>query len=375
MYLSTIKLQNFRNYENIKIDLSPGVNIIYGNNAQGKTNLLESIYYLSVTKSHHSFLDNSLIRNGSDNLYVEGIVRKDEISDKYSISLNNHKKILKINDEKVNKISDYISNINTIFFYPDDLSLIKGNPEVRRRYLNVQLSQLSSIYFKNISDYNKLLKIRNEYLKKYVDRIDFDENYFDIITDHLIDKSIYIYKMRKKYISKINDYCKKISQNIFNNDNFKIIYKTNFDNLDFTSETIKEQLKEEYKKNLYRDKKYKITLLGPQKDDIEFLYDDKNLKLYGSQGQQRLGVLVFKLSEINIFNDFKNTKPILLLDDVFSELDNIKKNNLLHYINNDIQTIITTTDLSNLDKLLIEKSNLIKIFSGKIEEVEENGTK
>ena len=375
MYLSNIKLHNFRNYEKLVLYFTPGINIIYGNNAQGKTNLLESIYYLSVTKSHHSFLDNNLIKNGEDSLFVEGIIKDNDLTNKYSIELINHKKILKINDDKINKISDYISNINTIFFYPDDLNLIKGNPEVRRRYLNIQLSQLSSIYFKNISDYNKLLKIRNDYLKKYVDRIDFDENYFDIITDHLIDKSIYIYKMRKKYILKINQYSKFISTKIYNNDNYEIVYKTNFDHLDFNDEDIKSKIKEEYRKNLYKDKKYKITLLGPQKDDFEFIYDDKNLKLYGSQGQQRLGVLVFKLSEINIFNDFKQTKPILLLDDVFSELDNNKKNSLLNYINNEIQTIITTTDLSNLDKNLINTSNLIKINGGKIEEVEENGTK
>lgn len=370
MYLSKIKLHNFRNYEKLVLDFTPGINIIYGNNAQGKTNLLESIYYLSVTKSHHSFLDNNLIKNGKDSLFVEGIIKDNDLTNKYSIELINHKKLLKINDDKINKISDYISNINTIFFYPDDLNLIKGNPEVRRRYLNIQLSQLSSIYFKNISDYNKLLKIRNDYLKKYVDRIDFDDNYFDIITDHLIDKSIYIYKMRKKYIYKINQYSKHISEKIYNSDNYEIVYKTNFDHFDFNDEDIKAKIKEEYKKNLYRDKKYKITLLGPQKDDFEFIYESKNLKLYGSQGQQRLGVLVFKLSEINIFNDFKQTKPILLLDDVFSELDTNKKNSLLNYINNEIQTIITTTDLSNLDENLINTSKLIKINGGKIEEVE-----
>lgn len=370
MYLNSIKLINFRNYSNFNIVLSPGINIIYGNNAQGKTNLLESIYYLSVTKSHHSFLDSNLIKNGENNLLVEGIITKDEYTTKYSITLNNNKKILKINEDKIKKVSEYISNINTIFFYPDDLNLIKGNPEVRRRYLNIQLSQLSNIYFKNINEYNKLLKIRNEYLKKYVDRIDFDEKYFDVITNHLIDKSIYIYKMRKKYISKVNQYSKKISKEIFDNDNYEIIYKTNFDNFDFSKENIREKIQEEYKKNLHREKKYKVTMLGPQKDDIEFVFENKNLKLYGSQGQQRLGVLIFKLSEIDIFNDFKQTKPILLLDDVFSELDNTRKNNLLTYINNNMQTIITTTDLSNLDKNLVETSNLIKIKNGQIEEVE-----
>lgn len=369
MFIKNIKLKNFRNYKNLNANFSPNINIIYGNNAQGKTNLLESIYYLSVTKSHHSFLDNKLVNNEENELFVEGIINKENIDTKYTINLNDRKKTLKIDNNVIKKVGDYISNINIIIFYPDDLDLIKGNPETRRRYLNVELSQLSSKYFDVLSDYNKLLKIRNDYLKKYVDRIDFDDNYFDILTDHLIDKSIFIYKMRKKFVEKINTYCKEISLKMFSTENFKIKYKTNFNDIDFNTENIKNILKEEYKKIINKEKKYKITLLGPQKDDIEFNLEDKNLKFYGSQGQQRLAVLIFKLSEIEIFEDYKGTKPILLLDDVFSELDSIKKNNLLSYINNNIQTIITTTDLDNLDENLINNSNLIKINNGQIEEV------
>lgn len=369
MFLKKIKLNNFRNYEQADIEFMPNINIIYGNNAQGKTNLLESIYFLAVTKSHHSFLDNKLIKEGKNELKVEGIVKKGDIENNYIINLKENKKSLKIDGNPIRKVSEYISNINIIIFYPDDLNLIKGSPNDRRRYINVELSQLSAKYFEVLGEYNKLLKIRNDYLKKYVDRIDFDEKYFEILTEHLVDKCIYIYKMRNKYVEKINKYCKNISLKIFGNDNFYINYINNFNQYDFNDSNIKNIILNEFKKNNYKERKYKNTVLGPHKDDFEFIYDDKNLKFYGSQGQQRLGILVLKLSEIEIFNDYKNTKPILLLDDVFSELDNTKKNNLLFYIDDDIQTIITTTELSNLDEKLIKKANLIKINNGKKEEV------
>lgn len=369
MYLKSIKLNNFRNYDSIKIEFKPNINIIYGQNAQGKTNLLESIYFLAVTKSHHSFLDNKLIKNGYDCLQVEGIINNDNIDTKYIINFHENKKSLKIENKSIKKVSDYISNINTIIFYPDDLNLIKGSPNERRRYINVELSQLSAKYFEILGEYNKLLKIRNEYLKKYVDRIDFDDKYFEVLTEHLIDKSIYIYKMRKKYIDKINNYCKSISLKILGNEDFYIKYINDFSKFDFDDHDIRNIMINEYKKNNYREKKYKNTIIGPHRDEIEFIYENKNLKYFGSQGQQRLGVLILKLSEIEIFNDYKKTKPILLLDDVFSELDNVKKNNLLFYIDNNIQTIITTTELTNLDESLIKKANLIKINNGKIEEV------
>ena len=369
MFIKKIKLKNFRNYNDISVDFSPNVNIIYGLNAQGKTNLLESIYYLALTKSHHSFLDNKLIYYGEKNLNVSGIINRNNIDTEYTINLNDSKKRLKIDNNIIKKVGDYISNINIIIFYPDDLEMIKGNPNIRRHYINVELSQISSQYFNVLSEYNKLLKIRNEYLKRYVERIDFDNNYFDIITNHLIDKSIYIYKMRKKYIDKINNHCKKISLKMFNTENFFVRYKTNFDELDFNSANIKNFLFSEYKKNINKERKFKTTLLGPQRDDIEFFLNNNNLKYYGSQGQQRLAVLIFKLAEIEIFNEYKETRPILLLDDVFSELDSDKKNKLLCYIEENDQTIITTTDLNNLDKNLIEKAKLIKVSNGNIEEV------
>ena len=349
MYIKKLKLHNFRNYKSLTVTLTKGINIIYGENAQGKTNLLESIYVLGLTKSHRSFIDNNLINNEGEYLTIEGIINKEKIDNKLNIYIDNKNKILKYNNNTMKKVSDYISKMNIIIFYPDDLELIKGSPIERRKYINLELSQLYSNYYILVNEYNRILKLRNEYLKKINKRISIDKNYIEILTNYLIDKSIMIYKMREKFINKINNYCADIYKNIMNLDGFSIKYKPSIE-IDLKDPKIKEKLKYEYDKKIDYDVKICSTNLGPHKDDIEFYLGDKNLKYYGSQGQQRVAVLALKLAEIEIFKKYKETTPILLLDDIFSELDDKKQNNLLKYINKNIQTIITTTDLNNLDK-------------------------
>ncbi len=370
MYLKKLKLNNFRNYSKVNITLTKGINIIYGKNAQGKTNLLESIYVLGLTKSHRSFIDDSLININNNYLTIEGIVNNNKIDNKFNIYIDNKSKILKYNESVIKKVSQYISKINIIIFYPDDLELIKNSPQLRRKYINLELSQLYSNYYILISEYEKVLKIRNEYLKKMNKNQSINKTYIDVITGYLIDKSIIIYKLRNKFINRINEYCSNIYENIMNLKGFKIIYKPSIE-IDFNNPNLKEYLKEEYDKKLDYDIKLCSTSIGPHKDDIEFYLEDKNLKYYGSQGQQRVAVLALKLSEIELFKKYKETTPILLLDDIFSELDDIKKNNLLKYINHDIQTIITTTDLNNLDKKLIKKSKLFNIDNGNIIKIKE----
>lgn len=375
MILKRIELYNFRNYEKLTARFYKGINIIYGDNAQGKTNLLESIYVLGLTKSHRSFIDNNLIKNGCESLKISGVIGGSTLDKKLQISLDNKNKFFKIDDIPIKKVSDYISNMNIIIFYPDDLDILKGSPQSRRKYLNVELSQLYNSYYIVMNDYNKLLKIRNEYLKKWNKGDNIDKNYFDIVTSYLIDKAILIYQMRYKYIEKINENCAQIYQDIMNLEGFSIRYIPNVEILDIKSPTLKEHLQAQFDKKLEYDKKLATTTLGPHKDDFEFLLHDQNLKLYGSQGQQRIAVLALKLSEIAIFRKYKETTPILLLDDVFSELSDDKKNNLMKYIGKDIQTIITTTELNNLDAKLIKKSKLFKIEKGKlikIKEVKEN---
>ena len=371
MILKQINLVNFRNYENLKLKFYKGINILYGSNAQGKTNLLESIYYLGLTKSHRPIIDNNLIMNGKNSSNIEGIINNGKLDKKLKINFDSNNKKLFIDNNQIKKVSDYISNLNIIIFCPDDLELIKLSPQVRRKYLNMELSQLYSNYYIVLNEYTKLLKIRNNYLKKYNKKEIVDDNYFDILTNYLVDKAILIYKMRYKFINKINDYCTIIYKNIMNIDNFKIIYKPNIDNLNIFDENFKNNLLNIINKNKEIDIKFSCTLIGPHKDDFEFYLGEKNLKLYGSQGQQRAAVLVLKLSEIELFKKYKEETPILLLDDIFSELDDSKKNNLLKYIVKDIQTIITTTDLNNLDKKLIKKSKIFKIEQGKVEKIKE----
>lgn len=370
MYIKKLKLHNFRNYKSLTVTLTKGINIIYGENAQGKTNLLESIYVLGLTKSHRSFIDNNIINNGSEYLTIEGIINNNKIDNKLNIYIDNKTKVLKFNNNTIKKISDYISLMNIIIFYPDDLDLIKGSPINRRKYLNLELSQLYSNYFIIINEYNKILKLRNEYLKKINKHESVDKNYIDILTNYLIDKSIMIYKMRDKYIKKINEYCGDIFKDIMNLEGFSIKYKPSIE-IDLRDNNLRETLNNEYKRKIDYDIKLCSTSIGPHKDDLEFYLNDKNLKFYGSQGQQRLAVVALKLSEIQIFKKYKDTTPILLLDDIFSELDDNKKNNLLKYINKDIQTIITTTDLKNLDLKLIKKSKLFNIKKGEIKKIKE----
>lgn len=375
MILKKIELTNFRNYEHLSTRFYKGINIIYGDNAQGKTNLLESIYVLGITKSHRSFIDNNLIKDNKKRAIINGSINKGSLDINLNITIENNKKMLKIDNNNIRKVSDYISNMNIIIFYPDDLELLKGSPKERRKYFNLELSQLYSNYFIVLNDYNKLLKMRNEYLKNINYKQNVDMNYFDILTNYLIDKAIILIKMRSKYIEKVNTYCETIYKDIMNLDNFNIKYVPSV-TIDLKDDAkSKEILKKVYDDNLNYDIKMSSTNYGPHKDEFEFLLGDKNLKLFGSQGQQRIAVLCLKLSEIEIFKKYKETTPILLLDDVFSELSDDKKNNLLKYISKDIQTIITTTELSNLDPKFIKKSKLFKIEAGsliKIKEVKDN---
>lgn len=363
MFLKHILLINFRNYDNLSLDFNKNINIIYGKNGQGKTNLLESIYLLGLTKSHRNNNDNNLIKKNSEFLKVSGLLRNKDFDKKLEIYINNDKKIYKIDNDLIKKKIDYLSNMNVVIFYPDDLMLIKGSPLERRKFLNTEISQLNKSYYKLLSDYEKILKMRNNYLKN---NRTYDVNYFNIITDHLIEKAKYIIYFRLKFIKKINNTLSSIYKNIIDLDNFYIKYKSDIDVLENNVDKIKEKLNIQYEKLLNEEFKAKTTLFGPHRDDFEFFLADKNLRDYGSQGQQRSAVISLKLSLINIIKEVIGEKPILLLDDVFSELDDEKKNNLLNYIDGDMQVIITTTDINNIDEKLVKAAKIIEIDNAKI---------
>ena len=360
MYLKRVELKNFRNYSSLKISFNKGINIIYGNNAQGKTNLLESIYVLALTNTFRNVYDTDLIMKDRKFFNIKGILKNSKLDTTLNISYDNIKKRMILDDSEITKVSSYISVMNTILFTPDDLDIIKGPPLVRRKFLNTELSQLYSNYYILLSEYDKILKMRNDYIKSGA----LDINYYDIITSFLIEKDILIFKIRKKFIDRINNYASEIFKNITGLSGFKIVYKPNLDysEYDYDKTKILEVFKDKY------DSEYKFlsTFYGVHKDDFEFYLGDSNLKLYGSQGQMRISVLTLKLSEIEIFKKWKNSTPILLLDDVFSEIDEIKNNNLLNYLSRNLQVIITAVSLNSFNKEILSKAKVFRIESGKI---------
>lgn len=361
MKINSLKLLNFRNYEKIEVSFSPNYNIIYGNNGVGKTNLIEGIYVLALTKSFRGSVDKILLMNNKDVCRIEGVV-KDKYEDKYKIILKDGGKKVKINDNKVEKLSDYISKINVVLFNPDDLRFIKDSPSIRRNSVNLEISQLNNIYLKNLNMYNKLLKQRNSYLKTMNLNANSYSSYIDVLTEKLIDCGEKIYKSRKEYIDSLNDNLSNYYNEICDIDDLKLEYVSDFKNFD------KDMIINKYRDNLNRDIIMGKTSIGIHHDDIKFKLGKYNIKDYGSEGQQKNAIIAYKLAELDIFKKIKGNYPILILDDLFSELDVNKINNILNLINKDIQTFITTTEIDKINNDILKCSKLFKVNDGNIGE-------
>lgn len=356
MYLKNVEITNFRNIDKICLDFNKNVNIFIGKNAQGKTSILESIYVLALTKSMKNMPDNNLINKDSDFSRLSCTLEFEKKLSNLEIILENSKKTLKVNGNVENKVFNYVSLMNVIMFSPDDLDIVKKSPNYRRNLLNIELCQLFPNYTRVLNEYNKLLKMRNEYLKKD----SFDEIYFDILTDRLIDRAIVIMKYRDDFIRNINLNIGDIFNKIMKCEGLNIVYEKSVDSVK------KEEIKRIYKDSFEQEKLKKLTLYGPHRDDFSFYLYDEDLKLYGSQGQQRVSVLSFKLAEIKLFKEVKKTYPLVLLDDIFSELDIEKRKNFLKFIKSNIQFIITTTDVNNISAKVLDKASVFKIKDGKL---------
>lgn len=368
MKLTKINLLNFRNCANINIKLGEKMNIFIGNNAQGKTNILEAITMLALTKSHRVGVNPNIIMFNKKKAQIKGVVKKDRIISKLEVNITEDGKSLKINQTDIKRVADYISYLNVIVFTPDDLEIIKGSPNIRRNLLNIQLSQISKIYLNTYNEYNKLLKTRNEYLKILFSNSIADKSYLDIITDKLIDKAVIIYQKRKEYIDLINENIDRFYKDISDTSGLKVVYNTNIEINDFETDYIKNLLKKKFSKNYNKELNYGMTMYGPHRDDFLFELNGNDLKFFGSQGQQKLAVLAYKLAEIPIFTKICETEPLLLLDDIFSELDIKKRNRLLKFVSSEnIQTIITTTDLKNISKKYVNDAYIYEVKDGNIE--------
>lgn len=366
MKIRGIKLLNFRNYEDLELEFADNINIIIGNNGEGKTNILESIYVLSLTKSNRYGVDNDLINFGKDNLRIEGKVFDDDLLRKFSISISKNKKNVFINGKEIPKRADYISRFCVISFSPLDLEIIKGSPSIRRDFLNIEISQLYNSYINYLNEYNYILKMRNDYLKKMNLNAMVDKRYLDVINEKLIEKAIKIYEERFKFVDEINLLIENIYYKLTGLKSLQIVFDNSLGLENFNEELVRSTMNTKFKKNYNQELMLGNTLNGPHRDDFKFMLNNMDMKLYASQGQQRLAIIAFKIAELFVFKKIKKTYPVLLLDDIFSEIDIKKRNRIIKYLNNDIQTIITTTDLANISEKLLDNARIFKIKNGKI---------
>lgn len=359
MKITNLKLVNYRNYDQININFSNNINIIYGNNGTGKSNLIEAIYLLSLTKSFRTLDDKNLIKNDTNTALVKGII--DNIV--YFIELSNSFKKVFIDNKKINKISDYISKVNIILFNPLDTKILTDSPNARRKMLNIEISQINKDYVNLLCTYNRILKHRNAYLKQLYLNGNASIDYLNILTTKLIDLGINIYNIRKDYIEQINNNLTNIYKKIFDYGELKIKYISTFSK-------DKEELLQIFQKNYKKEITYGKTIFGIHHDDIHFILDGYNIKEYGSIGQQKNSIISFKLAELPLIKEKNGTYPILILDDLFSELDNKKINNIIKMLNKEVQTFITSTDIDRVNKDLLNDSYIFYTNNGKIERID-----
>ena len=356
MIIKSIELNNFRNYEVANIEFDKNINILYGDNAQGKTNLLEACYYSAISKSFKSNKDKEIIRFGQDYLSIKTIIDKNDREYAIDISINNNKKTIKVDNVKINKTSDLLGLLNVILFSPEDLNIIKNGPSERRRFFDNEISQIDRIYLSDLINYNKVLNNRNKLLRD----IAFDNSIkdtLDVWDMQLVEYGKRIIKRRREFIDELKYYVKDKHFKISGGKEELIInYEPSIDDMFFEDELIN---------NREKDLKYAQTSVGPHRDDISFKIDGIDIRKFGSQGQKRCSALSLKLSEIDIVSNIIKDKPVLLLDDVLSELDSNRQKFLLESIS-DIQTIITCTGLDDFVNNRFDVNKVFNIVDGTV---------
>ncbi|MCR4850326.1 MAG: DNA replication/repair protein RecF [Lachnospiraceae bacterium] len=357
MIIKSLELVDYRNYKELSIEFDPGTNILYGDNAQGKTNILEAIYLCATTKSHKGSKDREIINFDKDEAHIRVIIEKEDNEKRIDMHLRSSKtKGIAIDGQKIKKAADLLGLINVVFFSPEDLNIIKNGPGERRRFADMELCQLDSFYLYNLNNYNKIINQRNKLLKDIYFNPDLRET-LNIWDSQLISYGSKIIERRRSFAGQISeiikDYHSKLSGG---REDIEIKYEPNVSIEEYASKMREAQ---------NRDVSAKMTTTGPHRDDFSFLVNGIDIRKYGSQGQQRTAALSLKLSEIELVKKITKDTPVLLLDDVLSELDSNRQNYLLDSIG-DVQTVITCTGLDDFvnDNFKIDKT--FKVTEGEV---------
>ena len=366
MRIKRLKLTNFRNYSDLEIELSPNINLFIGDNGEGKTNILESIYILSLTKSNRYGVEENLIKFSEEIAKIEGLIYNEEVLKKQEVHITRGKKQLYINNKEIRKNRDYISNFCVIAFTPEDLEIVKGSPSIRRNMLNIDISQLHNTYISYLNEYNQVIKMRNEYLKKMNLNGNSDERYLEVLNNSMIDKAIKIYEYRYNFLEEINRLLPNIFKKMTGLSNLVIKFENSIGIEKFDSDAIRKKFQSKLKRNFNAELMQGMTLTGPHRDDFSFYLNEMDMKNFASQGQQRMAVIALKISEIYLFKKEMGTYPVLLLDDIFSEIDSKKRNKIIKFLEKDIQSIITTTDINDINEKILENATIYSVKNRKV---------
>ena len=355
MIIKSIELANYRNYEHLQLSFDKGVNILYGDNAQGKTNVLEAIYVSATTKSHKGSKDKEIIKFEQDESHIRSMIDRHDMEYRVDMHLRRYKsKGIAINGQKIKKASELIGLLNVVFFSPEDLSIIKDGPSERRLFIDMELCQLDKSYLYNLNQYNKILNNRNKLLKDIYFNPSLKDT-LDIWDEQLVMYGSQIIKRRAVFIEELNKIIFDIHLKLSGGrEHLYIAYEPDTDAEIFATKV---------RLNRERDLKLSQTSSGPHKDDCIFQIGECDIRKFGSQGQQRTAALSLKLSEIELVKRVTKDTPVLLLDDVLSELDSNRQNHLLNSIG-DIQTIITCTGLDDFINNRFEINKIFKVTAG-----------
>ncbi|MCC8060173.1 MAG: DNA replication/repair protein RecF [Clostridiales bacterium] len=362
MIIDSVELKNYRNYNELHMDFSPGTNILYGNNAQGKTNILEAVYVCCTTKSHRGSKDREMIRFGEDESHIKLRIHKKDVPYRIDMHLKKNKaKGVAVNGIPIRRASELFGIVNVVFFSPEDLNLIKNGPAERRKFVDMELCQLNKLYVHSLVSYNRALMQRNKLLKELIFHPEYEET-LDVWDMQLIQYGKELIQYRENFISQLNEMIDEIHWKLSGEkEHLKMVYDP---------DTAPEFLETEFARSREQDIRQKTTLTGPHRDDVGFYIGEIDIRRFGSQGQQRTAALSLKLAEIEIVKKIVNDYPVLLLDDVLSELDSERQNHLLDAIRH-IQTMITCTGLEDFVSHRFPIDQIFKVVEGTV--IDERG--
>ena len=368
MKLTNLQLQNFRNYESVQLEFTDGVHVFIGENAQGKTNLMESIYALAMTKSHRTTNDKELIGWNKEFATIKGTIEKTATKTNLELQFSKKGKIAKVNYLEQKRLSSYLGNLNVILFAPENLTLVKGSPQNRRKFVDMELGQMSSLYLYDLVEYNRVLKQRNTYLKQLAIKKKQPDEYLEVLSEMLSELASKIVFHRLDFMKQLEALAIPIHDQLsLGREKFSVSYQATIPLEDgLTPSQMKEIYIDQFKKNQTREADQATTLIGPHRDDLIFYLNEIPVQTYGSQGQQRSTVLSLKLAEIELMKLSTGEYPLLLLDDVLSELDDDRQTHLIKAIENKVQTFITTTSLDGIKQQFINEPVVIPIEKGTI---------